>query len=104
MDINLNIYDETGTKHLGREYLFFGKALHGTFDGWDWVEKQGMKVDGPWAFDEGATKSNTIVLKSQLIQWISDGYLSTAHADGYSLDFLDKYPSNAIFNLWFVDF
>lgn len=29
-----NIYNESGTKHLGREHLLFGKALNGMFDGY----------------------------------------------------------------------
>lgn len=56
-------------------HLLFGKALNGIFDGWNWAEKHGMKVDEPWAFDRGA-----IVHKNQLIQLINDGRLKAIYA------------------------
>ncbi len=39
VDIILNVFNASDTKHIGRTNLYFGKAIRGTFDGWHWVER-----------------------------------------------------------------
>ncbi len=44
VDITFNVFNASDTKHIGRINLYFGKAIRGMFDGWHWVERQGLTV------------------------------------------------------------
>lgn len=103
VDINLNMYN--GSRHLGCIHLYFGRALQATsWSGWDWVEGNGMKVDGPWVLDDKNAEHGTAVSREQIIEWIENGYLSRSpRGDDTSSDFIRAYPKSTSFKLWFLD-
>lgn len=102
VDINLNIYN--GGRHRDCIHLYFGKALSSQWEGWDWAEKNGMKVDAPWTLDDKNAEHGTVVSREQIIEWIENGYLSQSpRGDDMSTDFIRAYPKSTIFKLWFLD-
>lgn len=105
VDIDLNIYkDAAETRHLCCIHLYFGKALPGSWGGWDWVEANGMTVDPPWTLDDKSAKRGKIISRETLLEWIHKGYLSPAPwGNDTSGDFLKSYPENATYRLSFLD-
>lgn len=102
IDINLNIYNAAGTNHLSCIHLYFGPQLVGFGDEFKWVESIGMTVDGPWAYADGTVRHHKNVSKKQLKSWIDGGYLCREFRNKDS-SFLNEFPDNSLFNLWFVD-
>lgn len=104
LNITLNIYDKSNN-HLGRHYLYFGKALRrSSWQEWEWIKDQGFTVDGPWAFDEGNEQKNYAVSKKQLSEWIEKGYLSPdSSGQDSSSCFMDSYPEDSVCLLNFMD-
>jgi len=104
VDITLKVFNTSDTKRIECINLYFGKAIMGLFDGWNWVERQGMTVDMPNVLDRPDAKAGHIVSKAKLREWIEAGYLSSSPiCSDCSAAFLNKYPPNAIFRLWFLD-
>ncbi len=66
VDITLNVFNASDTKHIGRINLYFGKAIRGTFDGWHWVERQGLTVDMPNVLGHTDARIGYIVPKAKL--------------------------------------
>ena len=98
IDLNLNMYN--GNRHLCCIHLYFRKALSSQWDGWDWIEKNGMKVDPPLVRDNKETELGTIISREQIIEWIENGYLSRApRGEDTSADFIKAYPKSTTFKL-----
>ena len=106
LDINLEVYNSTDTEKTERLALHLGKKLKGfsTYNGWAWVRENGMSVEGPWILDKEDGKIGYIVEKVQLKAWIKEGYLSrSSDGEDTTTDFLEKFPSDSIFRIWFMD-
>lgn len=105
VDINLNIYkDAARTKHFDCIHLYFGKALSSQWEGWDWAEKNEMRVDLPWALDNKTGERGKVIPKETLVKWVQDGFLSPdPWREDTSGDFLSQYPRSAVLVLSFLD-
>ncbi len=102
VDIILNMYKDN--RPLVCLCLYFGKALVSQWDGWQWVERNGMEVDAAWALDYKNAERGTIVSRERIIGWIESGYLSkSAIGDDRSADFIRAYPKCTVFKLCFLD-
>jgi len=105
IDIDLVIYkDSAETKCLGCIHLYFGKSLASKWDGWDWVEKNGMRVDPPGVLDDKNVNRGKNIPRETLLDWIRQGYLSPdPWGKDTSGDFLKEFPKSATFRLSFLD-
>ena len=105
VDITLSVYNASDTKIVARINLYFGKALNSLSSrGWAWVETQGMTIYPPNFYESPDNRPGHIVRKSQLAEWIENGYLSRTPTGPYiPPSFLNSYPPDAIFRLRFVD-
>lgn len=106
VDIDLEVFsDASETKRIGLVYLYFGNALNtSSWAGWDWVRDNGMSVDPPNVLDNKNAKRGKIIPKETLMEWINNGYLTSALlTQTTSPDFLNAYPANAVFRLSFLD-
>ncbi len=102
IDVNLNIYT-SAHNHIKLVHLYFGQKLTGLGAKFEWIESIGMSVDGPSAYEDGAVRHDGNVTKALLKTWIDKGYLGRYPNKNDSSEFLDGFPDNTIFNLWFVD-
>lgn len=102
IDINLNIY-APGHNNVRLMHLYFGQKLLGLGAKFRWIKSVGMSVDGPSAYEDDTALNGYNVAKEHLGAWIDDGYLSRFPEKNDSSEFLNEYPNNSIFKLWFVD-